>query len=169
MKFQAKTLAVILILNCLFVEPLGAMHESEHDLTNEEWLIVKGRLDLLDGVNYMPTLLPTIMRHRDVIELTKQQISSFRNWRKQHYGNMVEVMNTIINRRVDFKKASLNPRTSDEELIEMQSDILNLHKKLLEIKLSCRKMLVDSFTEEQWDNFAFAVADHPTLASLVKQ
>lgn len=169
MKFQAKTLAVILILNCLFVEPLGAMHESEHDLTDDEWLIVKGRLDLLDGVNYMPTLLPTIMRHRDVLDLTKQQISSFRNWRKQHYGNMVEVMNTIINKRVDFKKASLNPKASDEELIKMQSDILNLHKKLLEIKLSCRKMLVDSFTEEQWDNFAFAVADHPTLGSLIQQ
>lgn len=169
MKFQAKTLAVILILSCLFVEPLGAMHESEHDLTDDEWLIVKGRLDLLDGVNYMPTLLPTIMRHRDVLDLTKQQISSFRNWRKQHYGNMVEVMNTIINKRVDFKKASLNPKASDEELIKMQSDILNLHKKLLEIKLSCRKMLVDSFTEEQWDNFAFAVADHPTLGSLIQQ
>ena len=169
MKFQAKTLAVILILSCLFVEPLGAMHESEHDLTDDEWLIVKGRLDLLDGVNYMPTLLPTIMRHRDVLELTKQQISSFRNWRKQHYGNMVEVMNTIINKRVDFKKASLNPKTSDEELIKVQSDILNLHKKLLEIKLSCRKMLVDSFTEQQWDNFAFAVADHPTLGSLIQQ
>ena len=169
MSIKAKTLAVILILNCLFVEPLGAMHESEHDLSDDEWSIVMGRLELLDGVNYMPTLLPTIMRHRDVLELTKQQISSFRNWRKQHYGNMVEVMNTIINKRIDFKKASLNPRTSDEELIKMQSDILNLHKKLLEIKLSCRKMLVDTFTEAQWDIFAFAVADHPKLASLIQQ
>ena len=169
MKFRTKKLAIILIVSCLFVEPLGAMHESEHDLTDEEWLIVKGRLDLLDGVNYMPTLLPTIMRHRDVLELTKQQIESFRNWRKQHYGDMVMVMNTIINKRVDFKKASLNPKTSEVELVEMQSDILSLHKKLLEIKLSCRKMLVDSFTEEQWDNFAFAVADHPKLASLIQQ
>ena len=169
MKFQAKTLAIILIVNCFFIEPLGATHESEHDLTDEEWLIVKGRLDLLDGVNYMPTLLPTIMRHRDVLELTKQQIKSFRNWRKQHYGGMVTVMNTIINKRVDFKKASLNPKTSEVELVEMQSDILSLHKKLLEIKLSCRKMLVDSFTEEQWDNFAFAVADNPKLASLIQQ
>jgi hypothetical protein len=169
MKFQAKTLAIIVIVNCLFVEPLGAMHESGHDLTDEEWLIVKGRLDLLDGVNYMPTLLPTIMRHRDVLELTKQQIKSFRNWRKQHYGDMVMVMNTIINKRIDFKKASLNPKTSEVELVEMQSDILSLHKKLLEIKLSCRKMIVDSFTEEQWDNFAFAVADNPKLASLIQQ
>ena len=169
MKFQAKTLAVILILNCLFVEPLGAMHESEHDLTDDEWLIVKGRLELLDGVNYMPTLLPTIMKHRDVLELTAQQIKSFRNWRKQNYGNMVEVMNTIINKRVEFKKASLNPETAEEQLIMMQNDILDMHKKLLEIKLSCRKLIVDSFTEEQWDNFTFAVADNPKLASLIQQ
>ena len=109
------------------------------------------------------------MIHRDVLELTSHQISSFRNWRKQNYGNMVKVMNTIIEKRIDFKKASLNPDTSEEELFETQDDILNLHKKLLEIKMSCRKMLVDSFTEEQWDNFAFAVADDPRLASLIQQ
>ena len=109
------------------------------------------------------------MRHRDVLELTKEQISSFRNWRKHNYGNMVDIMNLIINKRVEFKKASLNPETTEEQLIVMQNDILDMHKKLLEIKLSCRKMLVDSFTEAQWDNFAFAVADHPKLASLIRQ
>ena len=145
------------------------MHESEHDLSDEVWLIVMGRLELLDSINYLPTLLPTIMRHRDVLELTKEQISSFRNWRKHNYGNMVGIMNLIINKRVEFKKASLNPESTEEQLIVMQNDILGTHKKLLEIKLSCRKLLVDSFTEEQWDNFAFAVADHPKLAGLIQQ
>ena len=158
----------ILIITFLFVEPLSAMHESDHDLSDEEWVIVIGKLELLDGVNYMPTLLPTIMIHRDILELTSQQISSFRNWRKQNYGNMVDVMNTLIEKRVEFKKASLNPDTSGEELIKTQDDILNLHKKLLEIKLTCRELLVDSFTEAQWDNFAFAVADHPKLGSLIQ-
>ncbi len=169
MNINAIKLATILITTFLFVEPLSAMHKSDHDLSNDEWAILMRKLELLDGVNYMPTLLPTIMRHRDVLQLTSQQINSFRNWRKQNYENMVKVMNTIIEKRIDFKKASLNPKTSEEKLREMQSDILTLHKQLLEIKLSCRKMLVDSFTEEQWDNFAFAVADHPTLASLVQQ
>ena len=53
-------------------------------------------------------------------------------------------------------------------MFEIHSDIISLHKKLIKIKLSCRKMLVDSFTEEQWDNFAFAVADNPKLASLIQ-
>jgi hypothetical protein len=128
-----------------------------------------GRLELLDNVNYMPTLLPTIMRHRDLLELTKEQISSFRDWRKHNYGTMVDTMNSIINKRIDLKKASLNPETSEENLRDMQNDILILHKQLLEIKLSCRKMLVDSFTEEQWDNFAFVVAEDPKLASLIQQ
>ena len=169
MNIHAIKLATILIITLFFAQPLSAMHESVHDPADVEWSIVMGKLELLDGVNYMPTLLPTIMIHRDVLELTSQQISSFRNWRKHNYGNMVKVMNTIIEKRIDFKKASLNPDTSEEELFEMQDDILNLHKKLLEIKMSCRKMLVDSFTEEQWDNFAFAVADDPRLASLIQQ
>jgi len=169
MNIHAIKLATTLIITLFFAQPLSAMHESDHDLSDVEWSIVMGKLELLDGVNYMPTLLPTIMIHRDVLELTSQQISSFRNWRKQNYGNMVDVMNTLIEKRVEFKKASLNPDTSEEELIKTQDDILNLHKKLLEIKLTCRKMLVDSFTEEQWDNFAFAVADDPRLASLIQQ
>lgn len=169
MNINAIKFATILIITLFFSQPLSAVHESEHDLSDDEWLIVMGRLELLDSVNYLPTLLPTIMRHRDVLELTKEQINSFRNWRKHNYGNMVDIMNLIINKRVEFKIASLNPETTEEQLIVMQNDILDIHKKLLEIKLSCRKLLVDSFTEEQWNNFAFAVADHPKLASLIQR
>jgi hypothetical protein len=144
------------------------MHESGHDLSDEEWLIVKGRIELLDSLNYMPTVLPTIMRNRDVLQLTDQQIKFFRDWRKQHYGNMVKTMNEIIEKRVAFKKGALDPKTSSDELLEMQNDILVLQKKLLEIKLTCRNMLVNTFTEEQWDNFAFAVADQPRIASFLQ-
>lgn len=116
----------------------------------------------------MPTLLPTIMRNRDVLQLTDQQIKSFRDWRKQHYRNMVKTMNEIIEKRVAFKKVALDPKTSSDELLEMQNDILVLQKKLLEIKLTCRNMLVNTFTEEQWDNFAFVVADQPRIASFLQ-
>jgi hypothetical protein len=108
------------------------------------------------------------MRNRDVLQLTDQQIRSFRDWRKHHYGNMVNTMNEIIEKRIDFKKAALDPGVSDQGLIDMQNDILITQKKLLEIKLTCRKMLVDSFTDDQWDNFAFVVADHPKLASFMQ-
>ena len=168
MNTRCKTISIVIAIICSVNKPLWAMHESGHDLSDEEWLIVKGRIVLLDSLNYMPTLLPTIMRNRDVLQLTNQQIKSFRDWRKQHYGNMVKTMNEIIEKRVAFKKVALDTKTSSDELLEMQNDILLLQKKLLEIKLTCRNMLVNSFTEEQWDNFAFVVADQPRIASFLQ-
>ena len=168
MNTRLKAISFVIATICLINNPLWAMHESGHNLSNEEWLIVKNRIELLDSLNYMPTLLPTIMRNRDVLQLTDQQMKSFRDWRKQHYANMVNTMNEIIEMRVAFKKVALDPRTSKDELLNMQNDIFLLQKKLLDIKLSCRSLLVNTFTDEQWDNFAFAVADQPRIASYLQ-
>lgn len=164
-RIKTGTLFVVFIICSLCTTPLWAVHESGHDLSDMEWLVIKDRVELLDELNFMPTLLPTILRNRDVLALTDQQIRSFRDWRKQNYGNMVDVMNTIIEQRIEFKKAALNPATTEDELRQRQVDILQLQTQLLDIKLSCRKILIDSFTEEQWDNFAFIAADYPKLAS----
>jgi hypothetical protein len=165
---QTRTLFVISVICLLSAGPLWAVHESGHDLSDVEWLVIKNRVELLDELNFMPTLLPTILRNRDVLALTDQQIRSFRDWRKQNYGNMVDLMNMIIEQRIEFKKAALNPATTADELRHRQRDILQLQTHLLDIKLSCRQVLVESFSEEQWDNFAFIAADHPKLAGFIE-
>jgi hypothetical protein len=168
MKTHTTTRIIAVAICFLTVEPLWAVHESGHNLSDTEWLIIKDRVELLDELNFMPTLLPTILRNRDVLQLTDQQIHSFRAWRKQNYVNMVDMMNTIIEQRIEFKKAALRPATSAEDLRQRQHDILQLQTRLLDIKLDCRKILVDSFTDEQWDNFAFIAAEHPRLASFLQ-
>jgi hypothetical protein len=169
MNTRKKAISILFAITCSITEPLWAMHESGHDLSDEEWSTITGKVELLDNLNYLPTLLPTIMRHRDALELTDEQIAAFRNWRKQNYGNMVKVMNAIIEKRIDFKKTAFDPGTTEEELHDMQHDIIALQKKLLDIKLTCRRLVMDTFTQEQWENFAFALADHPKLASLIRQ
>ena len=72
-------ISVLFTFLFLITKPAWAMHESGHDLTDEEWLTVKGKVELLDNLYYLPTLLPTIMRHRDALELTEEQIAAFRN------------------------------------------------------------------------------------------
>lgn len=161
-------ISISLTIICLIAKPVWAMYESGHDLSDEEWSTIKGKIELLDNLNYLPTLLPTIMRHRDVLELTDEQLAAFRNWRKQNYGNMVRVMSAIIEKRVEFKKVAFVPGTTDEALREMQNEILVLQKQLLDIKLECRKLVMDTFPKEQWENFEFAIADHPRLASLIR-
>jgi len=81
---------------------------------------------------------------------------------------MVNTMNEIIKARIEIKKASLDANISGEALQAMQDEAHALQKKLMSIKLSCRSMLVKSFTEEQWDNFAFVVSDQPKLSAFLQ-
>jgi len=82
---------------------------------------------------------------------------------------MVNVMNEVIEKMVQFRIDSLSPDVSNEHLLAFQSEIQELQRQLLKIKLSCRELIIATFTDVQWDNFAFVVADNPKLASLVSQ
>jgi hypothetical protein len=124
---------------------------------------------LLEQSGLMPTMLPVIMRNRDTLELTDEQVNGFRAWRKKNYTNMVNIMNQVIEKMVQFRVSSLSPEVSREQLLAFQFEIHGLQRQLLEIKLSCRELVMTSFTDEQWENFAFVVADNPRLASLVSQ
>ncbi len=146
-----------------------AKHNSEHPLSPDDWKEVMEKVVLLESSGLMPTLLPVIMRNQDTLELTDQQINAFRAWRKKNYTHMVNVMNEIIDKSVQFRVAALTPDISSEQLIALQSEIQELQRQLLKIKLSCRELVTTSFTETQWENFAFIVADNPKLASLMSQ
>jgi hypothetical protein len=146
-----------------------AAHNGVQSLSAENWKDVMDKVDLLEPSGLMPMLMPTIMLNRDTLQLTDEQVNSFRAWRKKNYTNMVKVMNEIIGKMVQFRIASLSPEITNERLIVLQSEIQELQRQALVIKLSCRKLIMTSFTDEQWDNFAFVVSDNPKLASLMSQ
>ena len=146
-----------------------AKHNSDHPLSSDDWKEVMEKVVLLESSGLMPTLLPVIMRNQDTLELTDQQINAFRAWRKKNYTHMVNVMNEIIDKSVQFRVSALSPDISSDQLYALQSEIQELQRQLLKIKLSCRELVTTSFTDEQWENFAFVVADNPKLASLVSQ
>ena len=149
--------------------PVQAKHDSDHPLTADDWKGVMDKVVLLEDSGLMPTLLPVIMRNQDTLELTGEQVNAFRAWRKKNYTHMVNVMNEIIEKSVQFRVAALSPPITSDHLYVLQSEIQELQRQLLKIKLSCRELVTTSFTDEQWENFAFVVADNPKLASLVSQ
>lgn len=159
-----------LFLAFLFIcSTAQAKHDSNHPLTAEDWKEVMDKVVLLEGSGLMPTLLPVIMRNRDTIELTDEQVNSFRAWRKKNYTHMVNIMNETIEKSVEFRVAALSPRITSDQLYVFQSEIQELQHELLKIKLSCRELVTTSFTDAQWENFAFVIADNPKLASLMPQ
>jgi hypothetical protein len=146
-----------------------AKHNSDHPLTADDWKEVMNKVVLLEDSGLMPMLLPIIMGNRDALQLTDEQVNLFRSWRKKNYTNMVNLMNKIIEEKVQFRIESLSPRITSDRLLSFQSEIQELQRQLLKIKLSCRENLMTTFTDEQWDNFAFVVSDNPKLASLMPQ
>ena len=146
-----------------------AKHNSDHPLTADDWKEVMNKVVLLENSGLMPMLLPIIMGNQDALQLTDEQVNLFRSWRKRNYTNMVNLMNKIIEEKVQFRIESLSPRITSDRLLSFQSEIQELQRQLLKIKLSCRENLMTTFTDEQWDNFAFIVSDNPKLASLMPQ
>jgi len=146
-----------------------ATHNSHHPLTDDDWKEVSKEVNLLEPSGLMPMLMPTIMLNRDALQLTDEQVKTIRAWRKNNYTHMVNVMNQVIEKMVQFRIDSLSPDVTNEQLLASQSEIQDLQRQLLKIKLSCRELIVTTFTDEQWENFAFVVADNPKLASLMSQ
>ena len=161
--------AGVLVALLLLGTSAQAKHNSDHPLTDEDWKEVMSKVDLLEPSGLMPMLLPTIMLNRDTLQLTDEQVNAFRAWRQKNYTHMVNIMNEVIEKMVQFRIESLSPEVSNEHLLASQSEIQDLQRQLLKIKLSCRKLIMTTFTDEQWENFAFVVADNPKLASLMSQ
>jgi hypothetical protein len=146
-----------------------AKHNSNHPLSPEDWKEVMEKVVLLEDSGLMPTLLPIIMGNRDTLQLTDDQISSFRAWRKENYTNVINLMNEILEKKVQFRVVALSPSVSSDHLLTLQAEIQKLQQELLHLKLSCRELVISTFTEQQWENFAFVVSDNPKLASLLSQ
>ena len=161
--------AGVLIALLLLGSSAQAKHNSNHPLSDQDWKAVMNKVDLLEPSGLMPMLMPTIMLNRDTLQLTDKQVDAFRAWRKKHYTHMVNVMNEVIEKMVQFRIDSLSPEVANKHLLASQSEIQDLQRRLLKIKLSCRELIMTTFTDEQWENFAFVVSDNPKLASLISQ
>ncbi|MGD2073807.1 MAG: hypothetical protein PVI91_09515 [Gammaproteobacteria bacterium] len=161
---------IALLIACMVISgPALSMHDGDDPLSADDWKDVMEKVALLEDSGLMPTLLPTIMRNRDALQLTDKQVSAFLGWRKKNYTNMVNIMNEIIQNKVQFRIESLSTRATANQLLALQAEIHDQQRQLLEIKLSCRELIMTTFTDEQWENFAFVVADNPKLASLLSQ
>ena len=163
-----KKIFLIFILGLAAAVPSAADVKQTAPLTDAEWEKLGEHVSLLDKISFVPSLLPVIMKHREALELSDEQVAAFRNWRKQHYQRMVDVMNEIIERRIVLSKGALNPAVVNEDLVREQRQILQVQQKLLEIRLSCRDLVMKTFSPDQWNNFAFVLEEYPHFAGLMQ-
>ena len=117
------------------------------------------QLDRLSKVNFHPNLLPIILKHSDYMDLTAEQVAVFKSWGRDNFKPMVGIMNEIIRKRIEFKEAALSPSVSTDTLRSKQEEIFQLHRKLLDYKLSCRENIVRTFTKENWEGFVMVLGE----------
>jgi len=84
-----------------------------------------------------------------------------------HYQDMVDLMNEIIQRRFTLSKASLEESLSSDDILAKQQEIFRLQERLLRIRLSCRNLIVETFSPDQWENMAFILEEYPRYAGLL--
>lgn len=128
--------------------------------------LLEQHAEKMDKINYLPALLPVILDNRDVIELTDNQFDTLLAWRKNNRVDVVAVMNEIVRKRVDIKKAALSPEVTASTLLKMQSNIFSLQRIVMEYKMSCRDLVIDTFDRNNWDGFYFVLAEQGMDVSL---
>ncbi len=116
-------------------------------------------IEKLDKINFLPSLLPVIIENSDVIELTDKQLEVLLEWREQNRETVITTMNEIARKRVEIKAAALSPDTSSARIIQMQNDVFRLQREVLEYKLSCRDLVINTFNKNNWDGFFLVLAD----------
>jgi hypothetical protein len=117
------------------------------------------KLELLDRISYHPSLLPIIMQNRDFLELTPDQLKRLYEWRKKNAPAMLEKMEEVAKGRIDFVERSLNPKTSEAELVREQHHLFKLQEEVLSYKLSCRQNILQTFTPKQCDALQLIMED----------
>ena len=163
-----KKFFLIIVITTVTFSAAASDLSQPQPLSDTEWDKVRSRVVLLDRVSYIPSLLPVIMKHREALGLSDEQKAAFRSWRKKNYQRMINIMNDVVTRRIELSKAALDPTVTSNELIRQQQEILQLQQELLVVRLSCRKLMVETFSTEQWSSFAFILEEYPNFAGLLE-
>jgi hypothetical protein len=149
-----KTWQIFLLLVTFF--SYSCFAQAENDTTILE---MEKQLERLNKVNFHPNLLPIILRNSDFMGLTTEQVTAFRTWGKMNFKPMVAVMNEVIRKRIEFEEAALSQSVSADSLRVKQEEIFQLHRKLLDYKLSCRENIIQTFNEENWEGFMMVLGE----------
>ena len=146
-----------LLITLLFICSSQVSHAES--LLDQKELEIESYIVKLDKVNYLPNLLPIILKNKDFIGLTDDQVTYLDDWRKKNRTPMLAAMKDITKKRIEMKEAALSPNISSARLIQLQNDIFRLHREVLEYKLSCREHVVRTFDNENWSSFFLVLAD----------
>jgi hypothetical protein len=123
-------------------------------------------IEQLDKISHLPTLLPVILKNKDFIGLTDEQVAELDRWRDQTTVPMLAAMKEIARKRIAIKEAAISPTVSSARLQQMQNEIFRLQREVLQYKLSCRDHILQTFDNENWASLFMLLADRDIGVSM---
>lgn len=149
---NSRPLMTIILLSLSFI----AVADPDTKQANTE---LESSIAKLDKISHLPVLLPAILKNRDFIGLTDDQVAELDQWRTENREPMLAAMKAIVQKRVAIREAAISPTVSSARLMQMQNEIFRLQREVLEYKLSCRDHIVNTFSIENWDSLFMLLAD----------
>lgn len=143
----------------IFMLALSSSLSFAGSSADDQALQIESSIAKLDKINYLPNLLPVILKNRDFIGLTDEQVVRLEEWRSSNREALLTAMQEVASRRIELKQAALSPTVSAARLQQMQNDIFRLQREILKYKLSCRDHVVRTFNDENWESFFIVLAD----------
>ena len=145
-------------ISFVLVTNIAITNTASATLSNDQRNIEQ-HAEKLKQINFLPELLPVIIKNSDILELTDEQLNKLLTWRDTNRANVIATRNEIISKRIKIKQAALSPNISAARLIQMQNEIFRLQRQMLNYKLSCRDLVINTFNSANWEEFFLVLAD----------
>ena len=146
------------LISFVLVTNITITNTASATLSNDQ-RDIEQHVEKLNQINFLPNLLPVIINNSDILELSDEQLNKLLVWRDTNRENVTATMNEIISRRIKIKQAALSPDISAARLIQMQNEIFRLQRQMLNYKLSCRDLVINTFNTANWEEFFLVLAN----------
>ncbi len=149
------------LFSFVLVTNIAITNTASATLSNDQ-RDIEQHVEKLNQINFLPNLLPVIINNSDILELSDEQLNKLLTWRDTNRENVIATMNEIISKRIKIKEAALSPDISAARLIQMQNEIFRLQRQMLNYKLSCRDLVINTFNTANWEDFFLVLANMET-------
>ena len=153
-----KNTSIILASIMLFMASCTA--NKKDDTSSETSIEVKSedatkvdKLTLMMSVTPLPNYLNILFKNKTDLDLSAEQLKKLKESSDDRNPQAIKIASQIAGNKEKMYQQSLE-KTSKEDLMAALENNLELSIKIAVLKIGCRDEVIETLTEEQWNNLA---------------
>lgn len=109
----------------------------------------KAFMKKLKHANFLPTMMKTIMKNREALKLTPEQISALKKYHKQHGPETHAMINDVVKLEKKARELALS-NYPPQDVAKVGEQSIHLRHQIMVAKLKCRSFVKSVLTPEQF-------------------